>query len=97
MTQLAPRPIATDASAGGAFIDATLLQDMANDGLSRQCIANLFGCSKRTVNYWCKAYGISTTGRSPLHEVHGTKGKQTAKLLPSSAALRAVSIFHLGG
>ena len=95
----AERPIATDASAGGAPVDADLLQDLADAGMSRRHIAELLGVSRRCINYWLRLLDISTSGHAhrKAHEVHGTTGKQATKLLPSSAALRSVSIFHLGG
>ena len=77
-------------------MDAAILQDMADSGLSRAAIAALYGVSRRTVNYWCKQFRISTTGRSPRQEIHGVARKQAPKLMPSATALRAVSVFSLG-
>lgn len=77
-------------------MDALILQDMADSGLSRAQIAALFDVSRRTVNYWLKQFDISTTGRSPKQEIHGVGRKQRTQLLPSENALRASFVFRLG-
>lgn len=69
---------------------------MADDGLSRQVIADLFGLSRPAINVRMRRLGITTNGHRQPEEVHGVGGKKPAKLVPSAEALRAVSIFQMG-
>jgi len=96
MPEFAIRPQAPSAVARCAADDAELLQSMADDGLSRQVIADLFGLSRPAINVRMRQLGIKTNGRSKPQEVHGTSGQKPAKLVPSPEALRSVSVFHLG-
>ena len=77
-------------------MDATILQDMADSGLSRAAIAALYGMSKPNIDRYMRSLAITTNGHRKTDEIHGTQGKQPAKLMPSSDALRAVSVFSLG-
>ena len=77
-------------------MDADTLQSMADAGLSRAEIAALFGMSRSQINRYLGDFGVTTSGNCKLQEVHGTGGQKATKLLPSSAAIRAASIFTLG-
>lgn len=96
MPLTAPRPIPPSAVASGTALSAELLQSMADDGLSRQVIADLFGMSRPTINVRMRQLGIKTHGHRQPEEVHGTWGDKPPKLVPSSDAIRAASVFRLG-
>lgn len=98
MPHLAPSPIPQSAMPRSARLDADTLQDLADLGMSRRHISELVGVCRPVVNRWLRDLSISTNGHAHRKgdEIHGCRGKQPAKLLPSAEALRAVSIFSMG-
>lgn len=77
-------------------MDADTLQSMADSGLSRAEIAALFAISRSQINRYLADFAVTTSGNCKPREVHGTGGQKATKLLPSTAAIRAASVFRMG-
>lgn len=80
------------------------LELMVDAAMSQQAIAKRCGIGIKRVRSLMDLYGLQSKARpgvvaKPAGEVgpvHGTRGQEPAKLMPSAEALRAVSVFNLG-
>lgn len=81
------------------MIDRDILQDLADLGMSRRHMAELFGCCRPTINDWLRIRGVTTDGQGHRKndEILGCSGKPPAKLMPSADAVRCSSVWSFAG
>lgn len=103
MPQVAPSPQASGAVTGVAAERAEL-QALADAGYTRKQIAAAVDLPITVIDRILRRFGITTHGKRGgvkkpqvyVPPVHGTRGQKPPKLMPSTAAIRAASVFRMG-